>query len=62
MKMEVVLQVIHIQIMEKLLSIAQKISTMKICYTSEVYDELTGLYYLNARYYNPENYSFITTG
>ena len=25
-----------------------------------VYDELTGLYYLNARYYNPENYSFIT--
>ena len=32
----------------------------EICYTSEVYDELTGLYYLNARYYNPENYSFIT--
>ena len=29
MKMEVVLQVIHIQIMEKLLSMAQKISTMK---------------------------------
>lgn len=32
----------------------------EICYTSEVYDELTGLYYLSARYYNPENYSFIT--
>ena len=60
--MEVVLQVIHIQIMEKLLRYSSKVSTMKLCYTSEVYDELTGLYYLNARYYNPENYSFITSG
>lgn len=31
-----------------------------ICYTSGVYDELTSLYYLNARYYNPETYTFIT--
>ena len=31
-----------------------------ICYTSGVYDELTSLYYLNARYYNPETFTFIT--
>ena len=31
-----------------------------ICYTSGVYDELTQLYYLNARYYNSETYTFIT--
>ena len=32
----------------------------EICYTSGVYDELTGLYYLNARYYNPGTATFIT--
>ena len=32
----------------------------EICYTSGVYDELTELYYLNARYYNPESATFIT--
>ena len=33
----------------------------EVCYTSGVYDELTGLYYLNARYYNPESAMFITS-
>ena len=33
----------------------------ELCYTSGVYDELTGLYYLNARYYNPESAMFITS-
>lgn len=32
----------------------------EICYTSGVYDETTGLYYLNARYYNPCDAVFIT--
>ena len=32
----------------------------EVCYTSGVYDELTELYYLNARYYNPESATFIT--
>lgn len=32
----------------------------EICYTGGVYDELTGQYYLNARYYDPENKTFIT--
>ncbi|MCI9564636.1 MAG: RHS repeat-associated core domain-containing protein [Eubacterium sp.] len=32
----------------------------ELCYTSGVYDELTGLYYLNARYYNPGTATFIT--
>ena len=32
----------------------------EICYTSGVYDELTGQYYLNARYYNPNTATFIT--
>lgn len=32
----------------------------EVCYTSGVYDELTGLYYLNARYYNPGTATFIT--
>ena len=32
----------------------------ELCYTSGVYDELTELYYLNARYYNPESATFIT--
>ena len=32
----------------------------EICYTSGVYDELTGLYYLNARYYSPEDQRFMS--
>ncbi len=31
-----------------------------LCYTGGVYDKGTGMYYLNARYYNPANRSFIT--
>ena len=27
----------------------------EICYTGGIYDKKTGLYYLNARYYNPED-------
>lgn len=32
----------------------------EICYTGGVYDEMTGLYYLNARYYNPEDGVFLS--
>ena len=32
----------------------------EICYGGGVYDKTTGLYYLNARYYSPENGSFLT--
>lgn len=32
----------------------------EICYTAGVYDRTTGLYNLNARYYDPENGSFLT--
>ena len=32
----------------------------EICYTGGIYDHSTGLYYLNARYYNPEDGRFIT--
>ncbi|MCR5736316.1 MAG: hypothetical protein K6G64_01540 [Eubacterium sp.] len=32
----------------------------EICYTSGIYDELTGLYYLNARYYSPEDQRFMS--
>ncbi|MDD6043317.1 MAG: RHS repeat-associated core domain-containing protein, partial [Eubacteriaceae bacterium] len=32
----------------------------EICYTGAVYDEQTGLYYMNARYYEPENGRFIS--
>ena len=32
----------------------------EICYTGAIYDESTGLYYLNARYYNPEDGRFLT--
>ena len=30
------------------------------CYTGGIYDVSTGLYYLNARYYDPRNCRFIT--
>ena len=30
------------------------------CYTGGIYDESTGLYYLNARYYDPKNGRFLT--
>ena len=32
----------------------------EICYTGAIYDETTGLHYLNARYYDPENGRFIS--
>ena len=32
----------------------------EICYTGGIYDKSTELYYLNARYYNPEDGRFIT--
>jgi len=32
----------------------------EICYTGGIYDESTGLYYLNARYFDPENARFLT--
>ena len=32
----------------------------EICYTGGIYDESTGLYYLNARYNDPENGRFLT--
>lgn len=32
----------------------------EICYTGWIYDKKTGLYYLNARYYNPEDGRFLT--
>ena len=31
----------------------------EICYTGAIYDKETGLYYMNARYYNPEDGRFI---
>jgi RHS repeat-associated protein len=32
----------------------------EICYTGGVYDDLTGLYYLNARYYNSDDGNFLS--
>ena len=32
----------------------------EVCYGGGIYDKTTGLYYLNARYYSPENGSFLT--
>ncbi|MEG1410790.1 MAG: RHS repeat-associated core domain-containing protein, partial [Terrisporobacter sp.] len=32
----------------------------EVCYTGGIYDVSTGLYYLNARYYDPRNSRFIT--
>ena len=32
----------------------------EVCYTGGIYDLSTGLYYLNARYYNPEDGRFMT--
>ena len=32
----------------------------EICYNGGIYDKNTGLYYLNARYYDPENGRFIS--
>ena len=32
----------------------------EICFTGAIYDEETGLYYMNARYYNPANARFIS--
>ena len=30
-----------------------------LCYSGSVYDKVTGLYYLNARYYDPETANFL---
>ena len=35
-------------------------SKNEVCYTGGIYDQSTGLYYLNARYYNPEDGRFMT--
>lgn len=35
-------------------------SANEVCYTGGIYDESTGLYYLNARYYDPEDGRFLT--
>ena len=32
----------------------------EICYTGQMYDRSTGLYYYNARYYDPEDGRFLT--
>jgi len=32
----------------------------EICYTGQIYDEVTGLYYYNARYYDPANGRFVS--
>ncbi len=32
----------------------------EVCYGAGIYDKTTGLYYLNARYYSPENGAFLT--
>ena len=32
----------------------------EVCYTGEIYDQSTGLYYLNARYYDSEDGQFMT--
>ena len=32
----------------------------EVCYTGGIYDQSTGLYYLNARYYDPEDRRFMT--
>ena len=32
----------------------------EVCYTGGIYDQSTGLYYLNARYYDPEDGRFMT--
>ncbi len=32
----------------------------EVCYAGGIYDHSTGLYYLNARYYNPEDGRFVT--
>ncbi len=32
----------------------------EVCYGAGIYDDTTGLYYLNARYYSPENAAFLT--
>ena len=32
----------------------------EICYTGQIYDQSSGLYYYNARFYDPENARFLT--
>lgn len=41
-------------------TIGDSIFFNEVCYTGGIYDVSTGLYYLNARYYDPNNGRFIT--
>ena len=41
-------------------SVGENTSGNETCYTGGRYDETTGLYYLNARYYNPEDGRFLS--
>ncbi|WP_207727566.1 RHS repeat-associated core domain-containing protein, partial [Anaerostipes hominis (ex Liu et al. 2021)] len=41
-------------------SIGENTAKNETCYTGGRYDETTGLYYLNARYYNPEDGRFLS--
>ena len=41
-------------------SVGENTSSNETCYTGGRYDEMTGLYYLNARYYNPEDGRFLS--
>lgn len=41
-------------------SVGDNTSENETCYTGGRYDETTGLYYLNARYYNPEDGRFLS--
>ena len=41
-------------------SVGANTAKNETCYTGGRYDETTGLYYLNARYYNPEDGRFLT--
>ncbi|MBS7006937.1 DNRLRE domain-containing protein [Anaerostipes sp.] len=40
--------------------VGENTSENETCYTGGRYDEVTGLYYLNARYYNPEDGRFLS--
>lgn len=53
------MQPISIRIMERQLFM-EMIRRKEVCYTGGIYDQSTGLYYLNARYYNPEDGRFMT--
>ena len=58
-KMEVLMQHTGIQTLETTINGDNKAEN-EVCYTGGIYDQRTGLYYLNARYYNPEDGGFLT--